>query len=256
MKIRNILMSFIISLTAFAGGAIAAEEEAEMKIIPVELYACKYNEGQGPGNLEEVITMWSSWADKTGLDNYAAWTLTPFYYGPDQEFDVLWLGAGKDAVALGAAQDMYLAKGGEIAQGFSKVLSCNAHVNFASLNYKAPPKGDTPESTVLTFSNCSYKDGAHLPTLSEAMGKWAKHLEDQGSETAIFHWYPAFGGGGEKFDFKWLQAHENFAALGKDYESYGNGGGYKLNGELFDDLIECDSTRAYIAKNRRHVQLR
>ena len=256
MKIRKILASFTFALTAFAGGAAAADEEAGMKIIPVEMYVCKYNEGQGPGDLEEVITMWSAWADKIDLDDYAAWTLTPYYFGADQEFDVIWLGAGKDAMSLGAAQDKYLSEGGEVAQGFNTVLTCDAHVNFASLNFKASPEGATPHSSILTFSDCSYKEGANFSALSDSMGKWVKHLEDQGSETAIFHWYPAYGGGGEKFDFKWLEAHENLAALGKDYDSYGTGGGYKVNGELFGDLIDCDSSRAYIAKSRRYVQLR
>ena len=65
-----------------------------MKIIPVEMYVCKYNEGQGPGDLEEVITKWSAWAYELGVADYAAWTLTPLYFGSDQEFDVIWLGAG------------------------------------------------------------------------------------------------------------------------------------------------------------------
>jgi len=256
MKRTKILTGLIIALVAFTGMAVAAEEEAGFKVIPVELYACKYNEGQGPGDLDKVISMWTAWADKEGLDDYAAWTLTPFYFGPDQEFDVLWLGAGKDAAALGAAQDMYLSKGGKIAQGFNEVLSCDAHANFASINHKALPKGETPENSVLTFSDCSFKEGAKFDALGEAMGKWAAHLESEGSETGIFHWYPAYGGGGEKFDFKWLQAHKNFAALGKDYDNYGTGGGYKVNRELFRDLIDCDSTRAYVAKSRRYVQLR
>ena len=219
-------------------------------------YACKYNEGKGAEDLEEVIAMWTAWADKQNLDNYAAWTLTPYYFGPEQEFDVIWLGAGKDAVSLGAAQDMYLAKGGEIAKGFNDVLDCDAHGNFASLNFKAPPEGDPPKTMVVTFSDCNYREGATFEALSEASGKWAQHLAGEGSETAIFHWYPAYGGGGEKFDFKWLQTYESLAALGKDYDNYGTGGGYKVNRELFSELIECDSRRAYIAKNRRHTQLR
>jgi len=256
VKRTKIFTGLVVAMAMFAGTVVASDHEAGMKIIPVELYACTYKEGQGPGDLEEVISMWTSWADKQGMEDYAAWTLTPFYYGNEQEFDVIWLGAGKDAVALGTAQDMYLEKGGKIAQGFAEVLDCGAHANFASINFKALPKGETPKSSVLTFSDCSYKEGATGEALGEAMGKWVAHLESEGSEAGIFHWYPAYGGGGEKFDFKWLQAHKNFAALGKDYDSYGTGGGYKTNDELFSDLISCDSTRAYVAKSRRYVQLR
>ena len=35
------------------------------------------------------------------VDDYAAWTLTKSYYGPEQEFDVIWLGAWTDGNAMG-----------------------------------------------------------------------------------------------------------------------------------------------------------
>jgi len=253
---KKIMTYLMTTLVIAAGTGIALADDDSGKVVPVELYACKYNDGMGPGDLEKVIGKWTVWADKNGLDNYAAWTLTPWYFGADQEFDVLWLGAAKDAVALGAAQDMYLEKGGEIAKGFNQVLTCDAHVNFASLNHKRLPESATPSNSVLTFSDCSNKEGAPSGALDEAMKKWVAHLDAQGSEAGIFHWYPAYGGGGEKFDFKWLEAHENLAALGKDYDSYGTGGGWSVYSELFKDLIECDAARAYLAKNRRHVQLR
>ena len=216
----------------------------------------KYNEGKGPGDLDKIIARWNAWADKSGIDDYAAWTLTPYYYGPDQEFDVLWLGAGKDAVALGKAQDAYLGEDSGLRAGFNEVLTCDAHVNYASLNFKAPPKGETPNNSVLTFSDCKYKEGARFTDLNAAMDMWAQHKEGEGSKSGIWHWYPIYGGGGEEFSFKWLESFKNFAELGADYESYGNGGGYKTNGKLFNSLIDCDSSRAYIAQSRRFVQLR
>jgi len=78
----RVFICFIVAIFTFAGTAAASNHDAGMKVVPVELYAWKYREGQGPGDLEEVITMWSSWADKQGMENYAAWTLTPpgFYW--------------------------------------------------------------------------------------------------------------------------------------------------------------------------------
>lgn len=253
---KKIFLCLISTLLVLAGSAVVADEEDGMKVIPVELYTCNYNEGKGPDDLEKVITMWSAWADKRGMDDYSAWTLTPFYFSPEQEFDMIWMGAAKDAASMGAGQDAWLNSGGEVAAGFNDVLSCNGHANFFSIIHKATPKGATPENSVLTFSDCSFEEGATFEALNEAMGKWAQHLESQGSEAGIFHWYPAYGGGGEEFDFKWLQAHKNLAALGKDADNYGTGGGYKTRRELIGDMIDCDSRRAYLAKNRRYVQLR
>ena len=43
--------------------------------------------------------------DSNGTDSYAAWTLTPDYYGPNQEFDVIWMGAAQNAIAMGEGHD-------------------------------------------------------------------------------------------------------------------------------------------------------
>lgn len=247
------VMAGLVFLTGI--GTVSAQDDG-MLVIPVELYTCSYNEGKGPDDLDKVVDNWSAWADKQGIDDYAAWTLTPYYFGAEQEFDVIWLGAGKDAVALGKAQDAYLDNNEGIEAQFSEVISCDAHVNFASLNYKAPPKGKTPANSIMTFSDCSYKEGATFAALGAAMAEWSQHMSDAGSKAGIWHWYPVYGGGNEDFSFKWLEAHENLADLGADYESYGNGGGYVTNGRLFNHLLSCDSSRAYLAQSRRFVQLR
>jgi len=253
---KTLLSSFIIGLVFLTGlGSVSAQDDAS-RVIPVELFACTYNDGKGSGDLDKVIDKWNAWADKNGFEDYAAWTLTPYYFGPDQEFDVIWLGAAKDAVALGKAQDAYNAETAGLHDGFNKVLTCNAHVNFASINYKAWPDEATPGNSVLTFSDCKYKKGSSYSKLKAAMGEWTQHLSDAGSTAAIFHWYPAYGGGGEDFSFKWIDAYHNLAELGADYESFGNGGGVVVSGRLMGHLIDCDSSRAYLAKNRRYVKLR
>ena len=227
-----------------------------MVIIPVEMFACTYNEGKGASDLDDVTAKWNKWADENGTDDYSAWTLTPYYFGSEQDFDVIWLGAAKNAVALGRAQDTYIAEDAGLRAEFEEVLSCDAHVNFASVNYKALPDGRTPQNSVLTFSDCSYKEGATFDQLSAAMDQWAQHLSDAGSTTGIFHWYPMYGGGKEEFDFKWLQAFDNLTALGADYDNFGNGGAWRVRMELLSPLISCDGSRAYLAENRRYTQLR
>ena len=253
---KTLISSVMGMLVFFAGfGTVSAQDDG-MLVIPVELYACSYKEQKGPDDLDKVVDKWNAWADKHGIDDYAAWTLTPYYFGAEQEFDVIWLGAGKDAVALGKAQDTYLSENEGMDAEFNEVITCDTHANMASINFKAPPKGATPKNTVMTFSDCSYKDGASFSALSAAMGEWSQHMSDAGSKAGVWHWYPAYGGGGEEFSFKWIEAHKNFEELGDDYESFGNGGGFVTSGRLFGHLLSCDSSRAYLAQSRRFVQLR
>ena len=108
---RTLISSLVTGLLLLAStGAVLAEDHVSSKIVPVELFTCNYHEGKGSADLDKAVDAWNKWADKQGWDSYAAWTLTPYYYGPEQEFDLIWLGAGKDAVALGKAQDAYLSE--------------------------------------------------------------------------------------------------------------------------------------------------
>lgn len=253
---KTIVSALTFLLVALAGSGSAVAQDDDMLVIPVELYACIYNHQKGPADLDNVVDKWNAWADKQKEQGYAAWTLTPFYYGQEQEFEVIWLGAGKDAVALGKAQDDYLANDEGLVEAFADVLTCSAHASMASINHKAPPKEATPKDSFLTFSDCTYKEGASFRTLGVAMSEWADHLTKGGSKAGIWHWYPVNGGGDEDFSFKWIESHDSLAAMGGDFEMYGNGRGFETYGRLLGHMIECDSSRVYMAKSRRFVQLR
>lgn len=224
--------------------------EAPDPAVPVELYACKYNEGKGSADMDMATANWNAWADGRGLDDYSAWTLTPFYYGPSQEFDIIWLGVSPNAKAMGAAQDDWIATGGAIQAQFDAVANCDAHGNFAALNYKQPPERDNPESVVLTFSDCNIADGKTFGDLDPALRAWADYRAGHGSEAGMWVLFPAYGGGGEEFDFKWVTGYQNLASNGADWDQYSESGWQKAE-ELFTGLLECDSSRVYIAQNRR-----
>lgn len=192
------------------------------------------------------------------MDDVSVWTLTPYYYGPGENstFDFIWMIAGKTAVALGKTHDSFLTENTGLREQAEKFANCTGHSNFASVNHKPTPTGKTPEDSVLTFSDCNYEDGATFEQLGVAMGACSKHLTDKGSEAGIFHWYPVYGGGAEKFDFKWIEAHSNFEAMGVDFDDYGTGCGFETRGELLRPLINCDAARVYRGKSRRFTQLR
>jgi len=245
------VVALLVSGTSFAQGS-----EGPV-FVPVELYACQYNEGKGPADLDAAAAAWTEYADRTGIDSYAAWTLEKHYYGQDRDyFDVIWLGAWKNANEMGAGTDNYLANGGAVEAGFMSVLTCATHLNFASANPVPPPGGSTPESGVLTFSDCTLKEGARSSDVAASMAKWGQTLKDAGIESGIYHWYPVFGGGDSDFTFKWIETYADHTALGKMYEIMGNGGLYLKHSELFSSLLDCDVARVYNTKNRRKAQVR
>ena len=242
------------SLMLSGGAGIADEHEGEANeanvATPVEMFVCKYNEGKGPADLDAAAKNWNAWADKNGVDDYSAWTLVPYYSGPEQDFDVLWLGGSDNARTLGRVQDTWLATGSKEAQGFAEVISCDMHAAYAVLRMKKPPKRDNPSNVVISFSDCNTSEGVTFDDLYVPLTEWGKYKGDNGSTAGMWVFFPSYGGGGEEFDFKWVTAHQNLEDMGADWDQFSQSGWQKA-GELFAGKLQCDSSRTYLATNRR-----
>lgn len=245
-------VALLITNLAFA----QVSEDGMGKVLPVEIYACTYNDGQDDSDLEKVIGRWSTFMDENGIDDYAAWTLIPFHYTPEQDFDLLWIGAYTDGNAMGTGTHIWLTKGGDIAEQFDEVLDCGAHVMLSSAMYKAPASAETPESGIFTMMDCELNEGSRYSDIKAAEMKWADYLTSSGSTAGYWHWFPSFGGGDSEFDYKVVFGYTDYIELGKDFERFANGGGRKASRELFADIDECDDPRVYIATSVRAAQLR
>ncbi len=248
--------SVLVFVTGMSGAQEQDRFELPSKVVPAEVYTCSFNDGQGPDDLQDAIDGWTGYMNENEVDDYAAWTLTKHHYGPDQQFDFIWLGAWRDGNAMGNGMDMWFSSGGEHMSNFAEVATCGVHILAGSINYKMPP-GGTPENSVLTFSNCKVLDGASYPEIATATHSWAEALTASGSEVGLFHWFPAYGGGGDDApDFVILRAYPNHAALGADFERYTNGEMFRQYGALFNNLVDCDVARVYNARNQRAAELR
>lgn len=245
-------LSLLFSAPAFA----QATNDGIGKIVPVELFVCSYRDGQDEGDLNRVIARWSKFMDDNGVNNYAAWTLSPYFYGADQNFDFIWMGASADGNAMGAGIDLWLSKGGELQGQFNAVADCNTHVLLSSAMYKAPPDGETPSSAVISMTDCKINEGRSYREVRMADVKWAEYLTNQGSKMGYFHWFPVFGGGNADFDYKVVSAQQNFTDLGADFEHFANGGGRAVARDIFANVDTCDDARVYLATPRRTAQLR
>lgn len=240
-------------ICTFMTGTALADSHAEGELepaSPIELFACSYNEGKGPADLNKVADAWNAWADRQDLADYSAWTLVPYYSGPDQEFDLLWLGGSQKAASLGRAQDLWLATGGKEMEAFDDVMTCNMHANFATLRFKKPPKRENPGNIVISFTDCTMAEGVDFDDLVPNLMQWADYRESHGSTSGMWVLFPAYGGGGEEFDFKFVTAWQNLEEQGADYDQY-NESGWKKGNELFQDKVSCDSSRVYLGTNRR-----
>lgn len=254
---KIVMCSAIAGLLLTAGPAFPQVSADGMgKVIPVELYACKYTEGKGAADLAEVIERWNKFADDSDMDDYAAWLLTPFFYTTEQDFDIIWLGAFRDGNAMGRGLQNWISNGGELNAAFQEVVDCGAHVAYSSAMYKAPSSGNTPDSGFITMMDCKLNEGHRYADIKSAELKWVEHLAKSGSKAAYYHWMPMFGGGDAEFDYKVVFAYPDFEAVGSDVEEFANGGGREVSREVFGDIDECDDARVYVTKNIRSGKIR
>ena len=81
--IITILSAGVITLVS-ASCVKAQDDDRLAKFVPTELWACNYNEGQGPDDLDVVAGKWNAYMDENEADAYLAWTLTPQYFTDDK----------------------------------------------------------------------------------------------------------------------------------------------------------------------------
>jgi hypothetical protein len=244
--------TFMLSAGIVSADSHEKEDGGDAVVFPLELFACSYNEGQGAADLDAAIDAWNEWADEKGLSDYTAWTLVPYYMGPEQDFDMLWLGVAPDAAALGRAQDSYIGSGGDVQAAFGKAISCEAHAGFTVIGFKAPAERENPGQSVVSFSDCNLADGVSFSDLSPSLREWAEYKAEAGSAAGIWTFMPGFGGGGEEFDFKYVASWQNLEEMGSDWDQ-GIGEGWKKGAELFGGKVECDSSRVYLSTMQRRA---
>ncbi len=254
-KVLTMLVSGGLLLSSGIGVADEHQGEAEPNVAtPMEIFTCKYNEGKGPSDLDGAIKGFNKWGDKNDISDYSAWTLVPYYAGPDQDFDIIWLGGSEKAKDLGRVQDAWLAGGTKEQEAFNEVITCDNHGAYAVLQMKKPPKRDNPDNLVVSFSDCKISDGMTFDDLYMPLIEWGKYKGENGSTAGMWVFFAAYGGGGEKFDFKWVTAHQNLEDMGADWDQFSEGGWQKVN-ELFAGKLSCDSSRTYLTTNVRRAEV-
>jgi len=250
---KKLLLMLVTGGFVFAGGLnTAVAQDDDDGAAAVEIYTCSYADGKSAADLDRVTAKWNKWADDQGLADYSVWTLTPFYSSAEQDFDVIWLGVTETGRGMGGVQDMWLTKSGTLGDEFDSVSPCDSHSMFAAVQFKAPAEREDPSSVILDFSDCTIGEGKHFSTdVAPALTAWSEYRAGQGSTAGMWAFFPVYGGGGEEYDFKLVVSHGNYSEQGTDFDSYDPA---KAR-EIFPyGLLDCDSSRSYVATNRRMAE--
>ena len=248
MKVVRITAASAALFLLVGSGPVIAdshEEESEGGVAPVEIYACNFNDGKGPGDLDKVVAKWNAYMDDEGVGDYFAALMYP-NYSSDLGFDVGWLGAWRDGHAMGAGTDMWIKKGGEIGAEFEAVLDCPGHTLFASMRMNEPEDSDDGDNMfVLGFSNCTVEEGKTFEDVEAAQEEWNAYAAEHGFKGGSWVLWPIWGNALDaEYDFKYVGSTPNYATLGSNFQLMADGH-WRKNEEIWSGLLSCDSSRIY-----------
>jgi len=248
MKKTYLVVLFVL----LCSGVTVAQDQAGPSFSPIDIYACNYVKGKDRADLDKVVASWNEWMDSNQSSGYAAWVLTPDYNSSEYPFQVAWLGAWADPIAMGKMNDQWFNDGGEQATNFAKVLDCAVHSNFASLELKAGVS-EQGENAVLSFADCTVGEASSNAAAVSAARDWVAFSTAQGSVSSQWLFFPAFGGPAN-YDFKNIIAHPNHTEFGADYDRYVNQGGFQRSAEIIGDTFECGVARTFHSQRVRDGQ--
>jgi hypothetical protein len=248
---RTELFSIIGLLAgAIAGGGALAQDDPQF--MSVEVFTCKYNDRQGPRNLDDVVGRWNRWMDTNGVDTYTAYTGMPHFYSSEQDFDFLWLGVSPFSEQSGAGTDKWLAEGGDVAAGFAAVATCDNHLNVASYMAKEPVNDGNPAQTpVISIANCKLGEGQRAEDIAAITTMEGQRRAEAGSKAGTWMWFPVHGGNAPDLDYVLVNGWRNHAEREKDLADYFANQGWNNNRRLYSGKVSCDVSRVYNLTLRR-----
>ena len=242
---------FTAAITLIWAGQAASQEDPQLAAI--DAYMCDYTDGKGAGDLMKVVEKWNKWMDSTGGAAYSAWVMTPVLASTDMDIDLVWLGAWQNGKDMGQGMQAWADKGRDLNEEFLAVIDCGEHSSAASMNIRPPVEGWPGKSGVAMFTNCTVADGKSMNDAIEVHRKWAKHMDDIGSKAGLWLFFPGAGSNNsarvnddlEEWDYKAVFSHPDYISYGNDWESYMNGGGWRVAQEIGGGILDCDSPRLY-----------
>ncbi|MBE9539954.1 MAG: hypothetical protein IMF06_12780 [Proteobacteria bacterium] len=241
-KLHGLVMSLFAASVVWGQGVQAAD--APVKAVPLELYACTWQEGKTMKDLQKVNTQFNKWAKKHDA-GYTAWTITPQFRSSEQPFGVGWIGAWPDGASMGAGIQAFRDSGSEMGKAFAEVVDCSDSHGLFSSAVLNPPEGGALKTPLVQFSSCSINEGKTAEDAHNAHKAFGDFMIGKGGLSASWMLWPALGAGDIDFEYYAVSAYASYAQLGVAFEAYANGGGWqKAKNELFS-VVTCDEPRLY-----------
>ncbi len=252
MKNMTSPRAMLVAAISVVWASSAVAQRPPPSFAAVEGYMCNFVEGKERKDLDKVVKKWNKWMDDSEGTPYSAWILTPVLRSTNMPADVVWLGVWQNGFDMGQGMQAWMTGNDGLAAEINEVLDCAEHSNAAAMNIRPPAEGWPTPTGVVGFADCTVAEGKTMPEAMDANRAWAQHLDNIGSKSGMWAFFPGDGGNVVDWDYKIVTSYPDFVAYGAAWEAYTNGQGWAQAQQIFDGTVSCDSARLYHSTNVRN----
>ena len=243
-KCKGQIMKKIISLLcalAFSASSIADHHIPDYAAL--ETFSCNFMPGKDRDDLLAWAAKWDESATEIFSAPYTGMLNTPFLMNPtDQQHDIYWVGVSPDFTALGAVQDDYNAKAGNLQSALQRVVDCDSHAMWAVTTVRQNANSSLPSNGVATFSACTLAEGKTMEDMLAADAKMNAFLDKINQESAIWRWWPVSGlESTSEADFFEVTGNNSLKQKGAMMDNFVTNGGLIAQAAIYGDLLQCDA---------------
>ncbi len=237
------MKKIIFLLCAFVFSASSNADHHIPQYAALETFSCNFMPGKNGDDLLAWSAKWDERATEIFSAPYMGMLNTPFLMNPtDQQHDIYWVGVSPDFTAMGAVQDDYNAKAGDLQRALLQVVDCDAHAMWAVTTVRGDANASLPDNGVATFSVCTLADGKTMEDLQAADAKMNAFLDKINHESSMWRWWPVSGQeSASEIDFFEVTGNTSLKQKGAMMDNYVKNGGLIAEATNYDDLMHCDA---------------
>ena len=236
---RRISILIGACLASVFSAAIAQED---MTALPVEMFGCTFKDEMGMADIERANRSFNNWADRNDVNSVSSLMLTPHFFSPDQEFELIGMDIWESGADMGAGVTKLMADDSAV-EDYVAALDCPAHALFALVGIK-PPQGD-PQGGLLEFTDCTLRADHSADDGIAAATAIANMMTPWGLNDAHAVLFPVSGESPDAdYTFKWITYYPSVAAFGGVFDHFAAGAAREA-GAIVDPVMSCNNSRMY-----------
>jgi len=239
-------MRKLVTVMILALGAAAMGHAQESQ--PLQLFACKLNEGKTFSNVMGLAEAYrTAWPKIGNADkNAGAFIWTPFRQGSDYDYIVGFINSSLTDMVAGLKNYYGSGMGAGLDAQFAATGDCISAIMFSE-EIKDGTIGQTaddqPDAMVELFA-CTLNEGSNMDDVKAAEEYWRNQVADLNSdalkEYEAYRWTPYRGGTGQA-DFLWVGNYPDIDAWAKGEDAYEGSKQQKAADERFAKSSTCVS---------------